>query len=111
MSLLLVISLQLHVDEEKRSLYVATGWKLFNAILCVGANDYFSIVFQKTAVTAELVTQYIQDAMGQLYSKGARRCAPLPSFWWMGLPSQSRSCCLQAFAVEGHAIAHYKESV
>ena len=41
--------------------------------LCTGANDYFSIVFQNTSVTAQTVTGYISDAMQQLYSRGARK--------------------------------------
>ena len=57
---------------------------LYNTFLCAGANDYFSIVFQNTSVTAEIVTEYIQDAMEQLYNKGARRCAPMPSCCKMG---------------------------
>ena len=40
---------------------------------CTGANDYFSIVFQNTSVTAEAVTGYIEDAMLTLYTKGARK--------------------------------------
>ena len=46
---------------------------------CAGANDYFSIVFQNTTVTAEAVTGYIENAMLTLYAKGARKYAKLPS--------------------------------
>ena len=41
--------------------------------LCAGANDYFSIAFQNTSVTAQTVTGYISDAMQQLYARGARK--------------------------------------
>ena len=38
-----------------------------------GANDYFSTVFQDTSVTAKEVVGYIEDAMQQLFARGARR--------------------------------------
>ena len=38
-----------------------------------GANDYFSIVFQNSSVTAEPVVAFIEDAMLQLYTRGARK--------------------------------------
>ena len=49
--------------------------RLVILLLCTGANDYFSIVFQNNTVTVETVTGYIKDAMMQLYAKGARKCA------------------------------------
>jgi len=41
-----------------------------------GNNDYISILAQNTTVSAKTVTDNIQDAMGQLYSRGALKCAP-----------------------------------
>lgn len=52
-----------------------------------GANDYLSIVFQNTTVSAATVTGYIKDGMQQLYDRGARKCAP----------SSSASCRWHAF--------------
>ena len=39
-----------------------------------GSNDYFSIVFARSNVTATTVVGYIEDALQQLYDRGARKC-------------------------------------